>query len=273
VGNDFYRLWLDPTMTYSAALYDDSDPGDELELAQMRKLDFHVAQARAAGSERVLDVGCGWGSLLRRLVERHGVRRAVGLTLSPAQAELAAANADPRIDVRVEGWEVHEPEVPYDAVISIGAMEHFARPELSIDEKINNYRHFFTRCHGWMRPGAWLSVQACAYGWLRRADLSTSFVAKEIFPESEFLHLAEIAKASEGLFEIVQLRNDRHHYERTCREWLTRLRTRRQEAVATSSEDIVQKWERYLAMCIRGWETGATALLRVTFRRIDQLRL
>jgi cyclopropane-fatty-acyl-phospholipid synthase len=152
-------------------------------------------------------------------------------------------------------------------------MEHFGRPDISVEEKIGNYRNFFARCHRWTRNGAWLSIQACAYGWLRREDLSSSFVAKEIFPESEFVHLAEIAKASEGLFEIVQLRNDRHHYERTCREWLARLRANWQEAVAASSEGIASNWERYLAMCIRGWETGATTLLRMTFRRIDQPRL
>ena len=260
-------------MTYSAALYDESDAEDDLERAQLRKLDFHVSQARASGAQRVLDVGCGWGSLLGRMVNSHGVQHTVGLTLSLAQAEQLGGVEDPRMEIRVEGWEEHEPDCTYDAVISIGAMEHFTKPDLSIGEKVERYRDFFLRCHRWTREGAWLSLQTCAYGWLRRGDLDTSFVAKEIFPESEFAHLSEIAKASEGVFEVVQLRNDRHDYARTCRDWLGRLRARWPEAVLAVGETTALKWERYLVMCVRGWETGATALLRIAFRRIDRPRL
>jgi cyclopropane-fatty-acyl-phospholipid synthase len=273
VGNDFYRLWLDDGMTYSCALYDWDDPNDDLERAQIRKIDFHVAEAEAAGAERVLDVGCGWGSVLDRLVRVHGVGRAVGLTLSDEQAAWHAAARDPRVEVRVEGWESHEPDAPYDAVVSIGAMEHFAKPAMTIKEKIDSYRSFLLRCHGFTRPGAFLSLQFCGYGWLRREDLDTSFVAHEIFPESEFVHLAELARACEGIFEIVHLRNDRRDYERTCREWLERMRARRDAVVAASSEVTVEKWERYLEMCIRGWQTAATLLFRVKLRRLDHPRL
>ena len=78
-GNAFYRLWLDPTRTYSCALWDEADA---LEEAQIDKLDYHIEQAQAAGTGQVLDIGCGWGSLLERLTTAHGVERAVGLTLS-----------------------------------------------------------------------------------------------------------------------------------------------------------------------------------------------
>jgi len=272
VGNEFYRLWLDGSMTYSCALYDWADPDDDLERAQLRKIDFHVAEAEAGGTDRVLDIGCGWGSVLHRLVQQHGVGRAVGLTLSDEQAAWQAEARDPRVDVLVEAWERHEPNVPYDAVISIGAMEHFAKPEMTIDEKVDSYRSFFLRCHDFTRPGAFMSLQFCGYGWLRREDLDTSFVAHEIFPESEFVHLAEFARACEGIFEIVRLRNDRRDYGRTCRDWLGRLRSHREEAVAASSNETVDKWERYLEMCIRGWETAATLLFRVKLRRLDQPR-
>src|SRR5262249_28276009 len=80
-SNEFYRLWLDRDMVYSCALF---GPGDTLERAQERKLDFHVEQARAARARKVLEIGCGFGALLRRLVSVHGVERAVGLTLSDA---------------------------------------------------------------------------------------------------------------------------------------------------------------------------------------------
>src|SRR5215216_2672301 len=107
VGNEFYSLWLDPTLSYSGAMW---EPGDTLETAQLRKIDFHIEQSGARGAERVLDVGCGWGGVLRRLVGAHGVEKAVGLTLSRAQAEWIAAFDIPNLEVRVESWSEHQPE-------------------------------------------------------------------------------------------------------------------------------------------------------------------
>ncbi|NNL64829.1 MAG: class I SAM-dependent methyltransferase [Myxococcales bacterium] len=270
-GNDFYRLWLDETMTYSGALYERDD--ESLETAQLRKIDFHVAQARAADAQRVLDVGCGWGSVLRRLVETHGVGHAVGLTLSQAQADWVAKRSDPRIEVRVESWADHEPAEPYDAIISLGAMEHFAKPEISVEEKIQAYRTFFERCHAWLVPGGRVSFQAIAYGNLKREDFAGSFVARDIFPESEFVRLSEVAEAAERLFEIERVRNDCKDYERTCRVWLENLRRDREAAVAAAGKDLVERYDRYLELCVRGWQLHATNLLRVGMRRIDHPRV
>ena len=222
---------------------------------------------------RVLDVGCGWGSLLDRLVRVHGVERAVGLTLSDAQAEWIRKHADSSVEVRVEGWADHQPEAPYDAVISIGAMEHFAKPEISIAERIEAYRSFFAHCHEWLKPGGWISLQAIAYGNMKREDFANSFVARDIFPESEFVRLAEIAEACERRFEITSVLQDRKDYERTCSVWLENLRRNRDAAVEAGGEDLVQRYERYLDLCVRGWALGATNLLRIAMRRIDHPRL
>ncbi|MHC5729130.1 MAG: class I SAM-dependent methyltransferase, partial [Nostoc sp.] len=100
-GNDFYQLWLDPTITYSAALWEENDT---LESAQIRKLDYHINQARVSNANRVLDVGCGWGSTLKHLVDVHNVKQAVGLTLSNGQAERISLFQHPQIEVRVESW-------------------------------------------------------------------------------------------------------------------------------------------------------------------------
>lgn len=269
-GNDFYRLWLDESMTYSGALYEHDD--ETLETAQLRKIDFHVAQAHAADKPRVLDVGCGWGSVLRRLVETHGVGHAVGLTLSQAQADWIAKRSDPRIEVHVESWADHRPAEPYDAIISLGAMEHFAKPEISIEEKIQAYRAFFERCHDLLVPGGRVSFQAIAYGNLKREDFAGSFVARDIFPESEFVRLSEVAEAAERLFEIERVRNDVEDYERTCQAWLDNLRRNRDAAVAAGGEDLVERYDRYLELCVRGWQLRATNLLRVGMRRIDHPR-
>jgi cyclopropane-fatty-acyl-phospholipid synthase len=268
VGHDFYRLWLDRTLTYSCALWEDNDT---LESAQQRKLDFHIAQARAARANRVLDIGCGWGSALKRLVEGHGVRKAIGLSLSRDQVRHIASFGDSRIEVRLESWSDHEPHERYDAVISMGAFEHFVRPHLSRSEKIAAYRTFFERCHAWLEPDGWFSLQTLAYE-NKRDDTPGRFSENVILPESDAPRLAEIAKASEGLFEIVALRNDREQYERTCREWLTRLVANRAKALELVGPDVVARYETFLKLAIVGFHTTMISLYRVTFRRVAARR-
>jgi cyclopropane-fatty-acyl-phospholipid synthase len=272
VGTEFYALWLDKSLTYSCALWDDSDPGDTLETAQIRKIDFHIEQARAKGVGRVLDVGCGWGSVLKRLTERYGVEHAVGLTLSEAQAARVRSFDQPRIDVRLENWSDHSPTEPYDAIISIGAFEHFARLGLSAAKKLDGYRAFFSRCHEWLRPGGWMALQTMAYGNAYPED-ANQFIATQIFPESDIPRLAEIAEASERLFEIVALRNDRMEYGRTYRVWLDRLKANRAAAIDQIGEEVVRRWEQYFKLMIVSFEIfGSTNLLRLTLRRIDNPR-
>jgi cyclopropane-fatty-acyl-phospholipid synthase len=271
VGNDFYELWLDPTLTYTCALWNDAIPEDTLAKAQVRKIDFHVQQARAQGMGRVLDVGCGWGNALRRLVDHHAVQHAVGLTLSPSQADWVRSLGHPGIDVHVEDWAGHEPAEPYDAILSVEAFEAFARPRLSTAEKVKIYRTFFERCHGWLRPGGWLSLQTIAYGNSRPEDLD-EFISQQIFPESDLPRLPEVMEAVERLFEVVTLRNDRDHYTRTLRVWLGSLRSKRAEAVKRAGEDTVVRYERFLRLSIYAFSVGACDLHRIALRRINRPR-
>lgn len=268
VGNEFWQIWLDPTMSYSCAMW--GSPGEDLQCAQRRKLDFHVEQAHASGAERVLDIGCGWGAMLMHLVSSHGVKHAVGLTLSDAQADYLRAVAPCNVEVCVCGWSDYRPTEPFDAIISVGAFEHFARQGLSPEEQIEAYRRFFRACRRWLKPGGRLSLQTIAYGDIPRdRALRDRFIVDHIFPESELPRLADIALAAEMEFEIERVRNDRDDYVRTLRAWFDRLRARRAEAVAVSSEDVVARYERYLRMFAYSMELGAFTLLRLTMRRID----
>ena len=272
VGNDFYQLWLDSSMSYSCALWDGEN--DALEAAQLRKIDYHITQARAANRRRVLDIGCGWGAVLRRLTTVHGVEQAVGLTLSGEQEEWAAANANPRIEVHRESWVDHVPAAPYDAIISIGAFEHFARPDWTATRQIEAYRQFFSQCRDWLRPGGRLSLQTIAYGNLDREETRSSpnrsFLLGEIFPETDLPTLSSILAACDGLFEIVTLRNDREDYERTCRVWFERLLKRRPEAVAAAGEAATARFIRYLKLSAILFNQGHTNLLRIAFRRLPE---
>ncbi len=153
VANEFYELWLDPTMCYSCALWNEDEPDSMLEQAQIRKLDFHANQVLAKSSDRVLDIGCGWGAMARRLVNEHNVGHTTGLTLSNAQAEWSFQRPDPRVDIRIESWVDHNPDASYDGIISIGAFEHFAKAEWPDEQRIAAYRLFFQKCYEWLQPG------------------------------------------------------------------------------------------------------------------------
>lgn len=271
VGNDFYRLWLDPSMTYTCALFADAEEEDRIFEAQVRKMDYHSALAVAAGCGRVLDIGCGWGGMLRRLVAEYSVAHAVGLTLSEAQAEWVHREPDPRIELRIENWMDHQPQQPYDAILSIESMEAFARPGLSTEEKIAVYSVFFGRCHAWLRPGGRMALQVIAYGNSGPEDLDP-FISTKIFPESDLPRLAEIAGAVERRFEIILLVNDRRHYVRTLRAWLRRLRGRRAEAVLLAGEDTVRRYEEYLHISIAAFASGSCDLYRIGLQRIDHPR-
>jgi cyclopropane-fatty-acyl-phospholipid synthase len=270
LGNDFYALWLDPTRTYSCALWD--GPEDTLQAAQLRKLDHLAEGAHAHGAARVLDVGCGWGSMLRRLVEEHGVQWTVGLTLSEAQAEWVTAQGDPRCEVRVESWAEHEPSAPYDAVISIGAFEHFADYGVTREERIAAYRAFFDRCRKWLPRGGRLALQTIAKGGNVRLDRQSlhdaSFVVERIFRGSELPWSSEILEACERRFELLSARNDAEDYRRTTQAWLDGLVARRRHAIELVGGEAVADYERYLSASARGFANRHLGLLRMTFERL-----
>jgi len=268
IGNEFYRLWLDQSLSYTSALWQDNDT---LESAQRRKVDYHCKQAKVKGAKRVLDVGCGWGGLLKALVEEYNVEHVVGLTLNQPHIDWVSAFNNPRIEIRLGNWAEHVAEEPYDTVFAWGVLEHAAKLNLSHAEQVAAYRTFFQLCHQWLKPGGWISLQTIAYGNTRKED-SSQFIETSIFPESDLPSLAQLAEASERLFEVKTLRNDREDYERTCREWLARLQTNRTAAVNLVGEEVVVRYEKYLKMAIIGFHVGRIGLLRMALRRLDKPR-
>jgi cyclopropane-fatty-acyl-phospholipid synthase len=216
---------------------------------------------------------------LRRLVQHAGASHALGLTLSQAQVDYVRARPVPGVEARLENWQTHQPEQPYDGIISIGAFEHFGKLEDSDAEKVDAYRRFFQRCQeDFLKPGGRLSLQTFAYGSRRGRDEArnqetTAFLAAEIFRETDPPTLANIAEAARHHFEICSLRNDRLHYARTLRIWLARLKARRNEAVALVGEESVARYERYLQYAFIGFQTGNLDLYRIVLQRVEpQLR-
>ena len=261
---EFFRLWLGDDLVYSSALFAE---GDDLVAAQNRKLDHHIAAAGVAPGDRVLDVGCGWGAMLRRLTGTAGAGSAVGLTLSTAQAEWIGGLRLPNVEVREEHWRDHRPDAPYDAIVSVGAFEHFARPGLAPEAKLAAYREFFAWCRSVLKPGGRLSLQTIAF--VNSIGTMPPFFASEIFPETEPPRIWEPMAAAEDSFELLALRNDRDHYERTLRIWQRTLTERHAEAVALVGEEAVARFHRYLKVSAMAFRIGNICLLRMSFLRRD----
>jgi cyclopropane-fatty-acyl-phospholipid synthase len=265
VGNEFFRLWLDASLTYSGAMRADGEStADTLDSAQEDKLGFHLDAVRAHRATGVLDIGCGWGSILRRLSRTHRVPRAVGLTLSEEQAAFVVAREYPGVEVRVQSWTEYEPGARFDGIISIGAFEHFARPDDGRAEKVRVYREFFTRCRDWLTADGALSLQTIAYANMSRENAS-EFMQREIFPDADLPTLAEITTAAEGVFELQRMHNGRLDYAWTCEQWARRLRARRAEAVRLVGPEVVARYERYLKLSAVGFRMGKICLYRLVF--------
>jgi cyclopropane-fatty-acyl-phospholipid synthase len=268
-SNDFFALWLDPTMTYSSALWQGAT--DDLQTAQLRKLDYLIGGARAAGARRVLDIGCGWGSLLRRLTDEHGVERAHGITLSEAQVEFINRPRDPRYDATLENWQTHEPGELYDAIISIGAIEHFVRLGSDEETRRRTHRDFFEHCRSWMAPGGRLALQTVSKGDVpldRQGRRDLRLIVSEIFPNIDAPWLAELVRACDGLFEVTSLRNDRMDYARTLMEWRGRLAQSKDRAAALVGAEVVERHEDFFAGSARHFALGQAGLLRIVFQAV-----
>jgi cyclopropane-fatty-acyl-phospholipid synthase len=275
VGNDFYRLWLDETMTYSAAMWRDEKDTDSLPGAQHRKIEWHLRHSGADMASTVLDIGCGWGAILRaaaqvRAPDASPLIRGVGLTLSDAQAELAQSLAAKerlsQIEIRVESWADHQPAEPYGALISVGALEHFTKPADNSPTKITIYREFFTRCRDMLAPDSRMTLQTIAYG-DPEDKVAAGPLIEDIFPESELPRLPEILAAANGLFEIESYRNDRKDYGRTCELWAANLKAHRLESRQLVGEEQTRRYERYLKFAAWGFWSHRLHLLRFRLKR------
>jgi cyclopropane-fatty-acyl-phospholipid synthase len=262
LGNDFFRLWIGPDLIYSCALFEGDD---DLATAQIRKLDHHIAAAGAAQASNVLDVGCGWGALMHRLVTHWGIKRAVGLTLSPSQAAWIRQKPAPGVEVRVENWRDHKAEKPYDAIISIGAFEHFCHTGMSPGDKLEAYREFFAFCHRALVDGGRLSIQTIAY--VKPVQYLPPLIPEKIFPESELPLIWEPIAAAEEKFELLALRNDADHYYRTLRQWERNLANCRDEAVNMVGEEAVRDFQQYLRISAFAFKRNHICLLRMSFAK------
>jgi cyclopropane-fatty-acyl-phospholipid synthase len=260
VSNDFYELVLGPTLVYSCAVW--TDEGMGLEAAQEAKLDLVCRKLALRPGMRLLDVGCGWGSLALHAAQRYGVD-VVGITLSGQQADLArrraaAAGLDGHVEIRVQDYR-EVADGPFDAISSIGMAEHVGRGAMP---------RYAAGLFALLRPGGRLLNHAISWTAGETEWDDDSFIARYVFPDGEISPLAVTVAALDGAgFELLDVEALRRHYALTLRAWVERLEKRWDAAVDLTSEGRARVWRLYMAASALAFENGKLGIEQVLVRR------
>src|SRR5581483_5822836 len=267
LSDEFYRLFLDPSQTYSCAYFERDDM--TLEEAQLAKVDLSLGKLGLEPGMTLLDVGCGWGATLRRAIERYDVN-AIGLTLSKNQATYAQKVLDdtnsPRSkEVRLQGWEqFHE---PVDRIVSIGAFEHFG---------FDRYDDFFKMAYTALPADGVMLLHTIVVPTVEEIEERqikvtmklirfVKFIMDEIFPGGRLPSVAVVEDhATRGGFEVARVQSLRLHYARTLDTWAAALEARKDEAIAIQSEEVYERYMRYLTGCADLFRQGNTDVCQFT---------
>lgn len=252
--NDFYLKFLDRTRCYSQAVFERDD--EPLESAQLRKLDFALDACRLKSGDRVLDVGCGWGSFTEH-AGRRGIR-VTSLTIS-RQSETFVKDLIQRLSLPAqvlnEDFLVHRSSEPYDAIVILGVMEH-----------LPDYPAVLRRLEHLLKPGGRLYLDASAF---REKHVKPTFVSRYVFPGDHCyfcLHdfLAAVAKTR---LDVSAVLDDRHNYYLTCKAWAENLDAAREEITRRWGVALYRRFQLYLwgsayAFLNRGMEAYRVVLER-----------
>jgi cyclopropane-fatty-acyl-phospholipid synthase len=251
-SNEFFGLFQDPSRTYSCAFFEREDM--TLEEAQLAKIDLALGKLDLRPGMTLLDVGCGWGSMMKRAVERYDVN-VVGLTLSRNQHTLGqeildGVDTNRSRQILLRGWEEYDGAV--DRIVSIEAFEAFPK---------ERYAAFFELCHRIMPSDGRMVLQTIMGHPLKRwpemgipitmTDLRfMRFVAKEIFPGGSVPCDEDVIEFSAAAgFSVAERQDLTAHYVRTLDIWTSKLEAARDQAIAVKSPEVYERYMRYLTGC------------------------
>ena len=267
ISNDFFALFLGPTMGYTCGYYERDD--STLEESQLAKFDLALGKLNLEPGMTLLDVGCGWGGALEMAVQSYDVN-VIGITLSKAQSEfarerLAKLDTDRSIDIRLQGWE--EFDEPVDRIVSIGAFEAF---------KVERYPLFFERAYSILpSDGRMLlhTILAHTQKFFRENNIKLTisdlkfmqFIGTEIFPGGRLPAVEDIEELAAGSgFTLERVHLLRPHYARTLDMWAEKLAANRDEAVAITSDEVYDRYMKYLTGCADFFRRGITNIGQFT---------
>lgn len=257
VGNDFYEQVLGPSMVYSCAYWAD---GGTLEDAQRDKLDLVCRKLALREGDRLLDVGCGWGSMAMHAAREYGAQ-VTGITLSREQAayarkRIAEEGLTDRIEIRVQDYRDVR-DGPYDAISSIGMAEHVGS---------TRYREYADDLHALLVPGGRLLNHQIA----RRPEQEEAayrvddFIDAYVFPDGELAPLGRtVSILEEAGFEVRDVESLREHYARTLRAWVANLEADWTQAVRRTSPGRARVWRLYMAACALAFERNRIGVNQV----------
>jgi cyclopropane-fatty-acyl-phospholipid synthase len=264
VSNEFYALWLDRDLTYSCAYF--HDPSDTLDEAQRNKYEYICRKLRLAPGERLLDVGCGWGGLVRYAAREHGAL-AVGITLSVKQAEYARARivaeglAD-RCRIELVDYREMAPLGAFDKAVSVGMVEHVGDAFLPV---------YFGSVAGALKPGGLFLNHGIVTQKPKRRGLAarffphdSRFIESYVFPDGELPRLAAMTEAAlESGFELRDVENLREHYALTLRRWVSGLESHEARARELVGDETYNVWRFYMAGSAQAFAAGRQGVVQM----------
>lgn len=267
VSNDFFALFLGPTMGYTCGYYERDDM--TLDESQIAKFDLALGKLDLEPGMTLLDVGCGWGGALELAVQKYDVN-VIGITLSKAQSEfarerLAKLDTNRSIEVRLQGWE--EFDEPVDRIVSIGAFEAF---------KVERYPLFFDKAYKLLPDGGRMllhTILAHTQKFFRDNGIKVTisdlkfmqFIEAEIFPGGRLPAVEDIEQlAADSGFVLERVHLLREHYARTLDMWAANLLATRDEAIAITSPEIYERYMKYLTGCADFFRRGITNIGQFT---------
>jgi cyclopropane-fatty-acyl-phospholipid synthase len=270
LSDDFFRLFLDPTQTYSCAYFERDDM--TLQEAQLAKIDLALSKLRLEPGMTLLDIGCGWGATMRRAIEKYDVD-VVGLTLSENQAEhvqqtFGQMDTPRSARVLLEGWEkFHE---PVDRIVSIGAFEHFGR---------QRYTRFFKMAYQVLPADGVMLLHTIARPTFKDARARgmrltheivhfTQFILAEIFPGGWLPTMPSVEQhATAAGFKLARVQSLQLHYARTLDMWAAALEANREKAIAIQSQEVYDRYMKYLTGCAKLFREGYTDVAQFTLEK------
>jgi cyclopropane-fatty-acyl-phospholipid synthase len=260
VGNSFYRLVLGESMVYSCAYWTRDEHGYGLADAQRDKLDLICRKLDLQPGMRLLDVGCGWGSLALHAAREYGVS-VVGVTLSTEQADyarkqVAEAGLTGQVDIRIQDYRDID-DGPFDAIASVGMAEHVGT---------GPYRDYARILYTQLKPGGRLLNHqiAAIHPRPRRARRHRSFIDAYVFPDGELAPIGTtVTLLEEAGFEVRDVQALREHYARTLRAWVADLEAGWSEAVRLTGPGRARVWRLYMAASALAFEHGRIGVNQV----------